>query len=193
MRAEICDHDQNQQQPWPHLAGITHSAEIPLKTYLLIEDMVGIKEQIWPLNFDMVGESLCIMVHDLGMESWHKIPQTPSYPIIGEGIFENGCLHWLVSDLVNRKPNEQRKLVCFDVAKEEFGLIDPSKYQAERDWTFEDLVLLDGEVGLAYNNVGQSVEIWVLSKHEWVLHCRFDKKMPLPSGYIKILGSWNEE
>ncbi|GJT92687.1 xylulose kinase-1 [Tanacetum coccineum] len=152
--------------------------------------------KIWPLNFDMVGESLCIMVHDLGMD-----------------------------DLVNRKPNEQRKLVCFDVAKEEFGLIDHPKYQAERDGTFKDLVqldgevglaynnvgqsvkiwvlskyewvlhcqLLDGEVGLAYNNVGQSVEIWVLSKYEWVLHCQFDQKPPLPSGYIKILGSWNKE
>ncbi|GKF32268.1 F-box domain containing protein [Tanacetum coccineum] len=57
------------------------------------------------------------------------------------------------------KFNEQRKLVCFNVAKEEFRLIDHPKYQAERDGTFKDLVQLDGEVGLAYNNVGQSVKI----------------------------------
>ncbi|GJT37168.1 ribonuclease H-like domain-containing protein [Tanacetum coccineum] len=106
----------------------------------------------------MVGESLCTMVHDLGTD-----------------------------DLVNQKPNEQRKLVCFDVAKEEFWLIDHPKYKAERDGTFKDMVQLDGEVGLAYTKVGQSIEIWVLIKHEWVLHCQFDQKPPLPSGYLKIL------
>ncbi|PWA98378.1 F-box domain-containing protein [Artemisia annua] len=160
--------------------------DICTNTYKMV--CVVLQEQIWPTNFDMVSESLCTMVHDLGTDSWREIPQTPSYPITGEGIFANGCLHWLVSHLEYREPNEQRKVVWFDVTKEEFGLIDTPKYQAQGDWIYEALVELDGDVGLAYNNVGHSVDIWVLNKNEWVLHCRFDQKPPLPSDhYIKVL------
>ncbi|PWA37889.1 F-box domain-containing protein [Artemisia annua] len=70
------------------------------------------------------GPECTVMVHEFGTNSWREIPQVPSYPITGEAIFANGCLHWLVSHVAK---DGGIGVIWFDVNKEEFGLIDPPK------------------------------------------------------------------
>ncbi|XP_071719720.1 putative F-box protein At1g32420 isoform X2 [Rutidosis leptorrhynchoides] len=149
---------------------------------------------------DVVKEDLCTMVHVLGTDSssWREVPQVPPYPISGEGVFANGCLHWLVSYHLKYWPfGLARKVICFDMMNEEFGLIDPPNTLTY--WGREHLVDLDGQVGLVYNDVmrrNRYVEVWLLNPDTkcWVIHCRFDKKPPLPLDmFIKVIGYWNKD
>ncbi|XP_071741829.1 putative F-box protein At4g38870 [Rutidosis leptorrhynchoides] len=155
---------------------------------------------------DVVKEDLCTMVHVLGgtddssSSSWREIPQVPPYPISGEGVFANGCLHWLVSYNLKYWPfGVVRKIICFDMNKEEFGLIDPPNKHNYMGGRGEHLVDLDGQVGFVYNGVTfhqRYIEVWLLNPKTkcWVIHCRFDKKPPLPlNSYIKVIGYWNKD
>lgn len=157
---------------------------------------VLVRDQVYPSNTDLVMEKICTMVHDLGTDSWRKIPQIPSYPITGESVFAGGCLHWLVgSDVVYSQTNEfGEKIIWFDLRKEEFGLIDTPKHTRGYCWINQHLVDLDGEVGFVYNDVDTSIEVWVLKKKNWVMHCRFYQNTALvPTGPIKVLGYWNKD
>ncbi|PWA94140.1 F-box domain-containing protein [Artemisia annua] len=141
-------------------------------------------------------KKLCTMVHVLGTnKSWQEIPQVPSYPIVGEGIFANGCLHWLAS-YHDSPTKDERHVVSFDVKKEEFGLINPVKtvsYPTKREFNSclcDHLGNLNGQVGYFCN---RTTEVWVLDhKKEWVLHCNFEGH-DFPYGYLKVLGCLNKE
>ncbi|XP_071694356.1 putative F-box protein At1g53370 [Rutidosis leptorrhynchoides] len=137
---------------------------------------------------DVVKEDLCTMVHDVlggttnssSSSSWREIPAVPPYPISGEAVFANGCLHWLVSTLLQYLPyNATRKVVCFDMTKEEFGLIDPPNTLTNHWVTREHLVDLDGQVGLVYDDISSRhtsfIEVWLLLNH----HHHKTKKMVL--------------
>ncbi|KAM0005097.1 hypothetical protein Hdeb2414_s0221g00838241 [Helianthus debilis subsp. tardiflorus] len=81
---------------------------------------------------------------------------------------------------------------------EEFGLIDLPKTQRHvsvRDKIVpERLVDLHGEVGYVYNRELSSLEVWVLKQREWVIHCRFEHRPPLPAyDMVTVLGSWNKD
>ncbi|GJX02581.1 F-box domain containing protein [Tanacetum coccineum] len=82
-----------------------------------------------PINsLDKVTKKLCTMVHVFGTNSWREVAQVPPYSITNGAIYANGCLHWLVSYLdIKTEDNSGRPIICFDVEKEEFGLIDPPK------------------------------------------------------------------
>ncbi|XP_076892196.1 F-box protein At5g49610-like [Bidens hawaiensis] len=67
-------------------------------------------------------QRVCI-IHDSGMYWWREVAQNPAYPIRGGGVFAHGRLHWLASRNDNSY-NDGRKIVWFDVNKEEFGLTD---------------------------------------------------------------------
>ncbi|KAK9068080.1 hypothetical protein SSX86_012191 [Deinandra increscens subsp. villosa] len=140
-----------------------------------------------------VNQELCAMVHVLGTDSWRKIHRVPAYPVSGEGVFANGCLHWLISDDDDDGYPAYlgRPVVSFEMAKEEFGLIDPPQ-ERPSGWVREQLVDLDGEVGYAYNIVNRRMEVWVLKEGGWVVHCVFKQRSPLPSSFIKVLGFWNQ-
>ncbi|MFS7926629.1 putative F-box domain-containing protein [Helianthus anomalus] len=147
-------------------------------------------------NLHELKEDLWTMVHVLGTGSWRKIPQVPSYPITGEGIFANGCLHWLISDKYDdyRAAYLGRPVIKFDLAKEEFGVIRPP-HGLPVYLVKEQLVDLHGEVGYVYHIGNHGVEVWVLKERGWVMHCEFDQKWPLShsSGLIKVLGFWNDD
>ncbi|XP_071699791.1 putative F-box protein At4g38870 [Rutidosis leptorrhynchoides] len=161
---------------------------------------------------EVVKEDLCTIVHVLGgtedSSSWREIPVVPAYPISGEAVFvfANGCLHWLVSDLLKYWPsNAPKKVICFDMMKEKFGLIEPPNTRIRRGR--EHLVDLDGQVGLVYDDFRTSscIEVWLLLNQNqynnkttkcwsWVLHCRFDRKPLLPPKmFIKVIGYWNKD
>ncbi|XP_071699742.1 putative F-box protein At1g32420 [Rutidosis leptorrhynchoides] len=160
---------------------------------------------------DVVKEDLCTMVHDVVLggtansssssssSSWQEIPAVPAYPISGEVVFANGCLHWLVSISLKYWPFDAlRKVICFDMTKEEFGLIDPP-YNTRIHRCTEHLVDLDGQVGVVYDDISMrhtsSIEVWLLNHKTkcWVLHCRLDKKPPLRlDKFIKVIGYWNK-
>ncbi|KAJ0672656.1 putative F-box domain-containing protein [Helianthus annuus] len=146
-----------------------------------LEDLYQLKEDLWT------------MVHVLGTDSWRKIPQVPSYPITGEGVFANGCLHWLISDEYDdyRAAYLGRPVIKFDIAKEEFGVIKPP-HELPDYWVNERLVDLHGEVGYVYQIVNHRMEVWVLKERGWVMHCEFELKPPLPGGLMKVLGFWND-
>ncbi|XP_071685625.1 putative F-box protein At4g38870 [Rutidosis leptorrhynchoides] len=136
-------------------------------------------------RFDnLIKEGLCCtMVHDVvlgGTDSWREIPLlVPPYDITLGGVFANGCLHWLglgYGPLI-------RKVVFFDMAKEEFGSIDaPPNTRSLMD----HLVDLDGQVGLVcYDDNSRCIKVWRLLKETttttttttkscWVIHCCFD-------------------
>lgn len=84
-------------------------------------------------------------VYDLGTDAWREIPQVLSYPIDGEGIFAHGCLYWLASTIAS-SINNGRKVICFDVMKEDFGLINPPKRTGVGSIDYQ-LVNLNGEIG----------------------------------------------
>ncbi|PWA81029.1 F-box domain-containing protein [Artemisia annua] len=149
-------------------------------------------------NPEEVRKNLYTMVHVFGTKSWQKIPQVPSYPIQGEAIFANGCLHWLVSyhDSPKSPSKDKRHVVWFDVKKEEFGSIDPPETTSNRpnrkygNWSCDHLVNLNGQVGYFCN---RTTEVWVLNhKNEWVLHCHIDDKH-FSYGYIKVFGCLNKD
>ncbi|XP_071717837.1 F-box protein At2g23160-like [Rutidosis leptorrhynchoides] len=153
---------------------------------------------------DVVKDDLCTMVHVLGggtgdsSSSWREIPQVPPYPISGEAVFANGCLHWLVSYQLKYWPSGvPRKVICFDMTKQEFGLIDPPRTLAV--WAKEHLVDLDGQLGLVYDDVSgrkHCIEVWLLNPETkcWVIHCRFNKKPPFPRNqFMKVIGYWNKD
>ncbi|XP_071726087.1 F-box protein At2g23160-like isoform X2 [Rutidosis leptorrhynchoides] len=160
---------------------------------------------------DVVKEDLCTMVHDVvlgatansSLSSWREIPAVPAYPISGEAVFANGCLHWLVSHSLKYWPLDAlRKVICFDMTKEEFGLIDPPAYNTRiHNRCTERLVDLDGQVGVVYDDDistrhTSSIEVWLLNHKTkcWVLHCRLDKKPPLRHDtFIKVIGYWNKD
>ncbi|KAK1418960.1 hypothetical protein QVD17_28114 [Tagetes erecta] len=156
---------------------------------------VEVRKPVRSSNVDyQVKEDVCTMVHVLGTESWRKIPQVPCYPITGEGVFANGCLHWLISDEDDddRPTYLGRPVVSFDVVNEGFGLINPPQ-ERPSGWVREQLVDLNGKLGYVYNIVNRIVEVWVLMERGWVMHCEFRQKPPLPRGFIKVLGFWNED
>ncbi|GJW79541.1 F-box domain containing protein [Tanacetum coccineum] len=146
-------------------------------------------------NTDVAQKYLCTMVHEFGTNSWREIPQVPYYSITGEGVFVNGCLHWLVSQLDVPTQDGGRPVIWFDVEKEEFGLIDPPKRMCDlwRDYScgYDHLVDLNGEVGYV---CCRTMEFWLLNhkKKEWVPHCRFAKEIT-PDAYIRIMGCWNKD
>ncbi|KAJ0672663.1 putative F-box domain-containing protein [Helianthus annuus] len=143
---------------------------------------VVLREHVSGPNFYHVNEGMYTMVHLLGTDLWRKIPQVPSYPITGEGVFANGCLHWLISNECygDHSPYLGRRVVSFGVTNEKFGLINV---------LMEDLVVWLGSNRLIYM---VKLDVWVLKERGWVMHCEFDQKWPLPSGTIKVLGFWNE-
>nr|GEZ55462.1 F-box domain-containing protein [Tanacetum cinerariifolium] len=147
-----------------------------------------------PINsLDKVTKKLCTMVHVFGTNSWREVAQVPPYSITNGAIYANGCLHWLVSYLdIKTEDNSGRPIICFDVEKEEFGLIDPPKRMCDtwRNYSYYDhLVDLNGEVGYVCS---RTMGVSVLKQKEWVAHCRFEKQI-VPYGYIEVLGCWNKD
>ncbi|KAJ0499222.1 putative F-box domain-containing protein [Helianthus annuus] len=133
-------------------------------------------------------EDLYTMVHVLGTNSWRKIPQIPSYPIKGEGVFANGCLHWLIRDRYDYYGVYLAKpLISFDMAKEEFGLINLPQ-ELPSNWGIVRLVYLHGEVGYVYH-IRHKLVVWVLKEKGWVRHCEIEEKPSLRN--LKVLGFWN--
>ncbi|XP_076912123.1 F-box/kelch-repeat protein At3g06240-like [Bidens hawaiensis] len=118
-------------------------------------------------DVNKLKENPCAMVHVLGTDSWRKIPHVPCLPIAGEGVFVNGCLHWLTRNSEN--------------------------IASGYDLVMEQLVDLNGELGYTYNIVDRGVKVWVLKERGWVMHCEFEHKPPLVHGSIKVLGVWNEK
>ncbi|GKE99710.1 F-box domain containing protein [Tanacetum coccineum] len=111
---------------------------------------VLLKEYTLPYKPDMVKKNLCTMVHVFGTNSWREIPQVPSYPISGEAVFANGCLHWLASYSDIKTGDGGREVIWFDVNKEEFGVIERPKSMCalwRHSWSDHRLVNLNGEVG----------------------------------------------
>ncbi|GJW81643.1 F-box domain containing protein [Tanacetum coccineum] len=153
---------------------------------------VLLKEDAPPDTPDMVKKNLCTMVHVFGTNSWRDIPQVPSYPISGEAVFFNGCLHWLASYSDIKTEDGGRPVIWFDVEKEVFGLIDPPKRMCDlwRKYSCRSQVVdLNGEVGYVCT---KTMEVWLLNhKKEWVPHCRF--KEIVPYGYIDVIGCWNKD
>nr|XP_043633262.1 uncharacterized protein LOC122604433 [Erigeron canadensis] len=151
-----------------------------------------------PLSIDLITENLVTMVHVLGTDSWRTISNVMSYPTKGEGVFAHGCIHWLFACLDLHQLFEgkdgRNKVVCFNVAQEEFALIDLPRQTIEGE-RVDHLVDLLGEVGLVFDNVGESVmEVWVLKQKKlWVIHCRFSKSEPLKNGIIRVIGYWNKD
>nr|GEU96462.1 hypothetical protein [Tanacetum cinerariifolium] len=142
---------------------------------------VLLKEYVPPDKPDMVKKNLCTMVHVFCTNSWREIPQVPSYPIFGKAIFANGFLHWLASYTYTDIKTEDggRPVIWFDVAKEEFGLIDPQKRMCDKDSFRYQVVDLNGEVGYVCT---VTMEFSLLNhKKEWVPHCRFKEEI-VPDG-----------
>ncbi|MFS7926618.1 putative F-box associated interaction domain-containing protein [Helianthus anomalus] len=117
------------------------------------------------------------MVHVLGTHSWRKIPQVPSYPITSEGVFANGCLHWLAVCKRDKFP-----IIRFDMKTEKFWLIK-SPRKITTGLIRVHLVDLHGQVGFLYMVMDYIVEVWVLKERQWVMHCKFEPKPPLPKGF----------
>ncbi|KAJ0478343.1 putative F-box domain-containing protein [Helianthus annuus] len=167
----------------------------PINTPLQFESGLGFDEST--NSFKMVcvmanlhpdKEGLCTMVHVLGTGSWREIPQVPSHPMCGEGVFANGHMHWLTS------MNVYCPIIRFDMKTEEFGVIKPPRKGPLGSYVH--LVDLNGEVGFVYIAMNYSVEVWVLKERGWVMHCGFDQKPHLGCGYcsrgLMVLGLWNE-
>ncbi|GJR30217.1 F-box domain containing protein [Tanacetum coccineum] len=120
----------------------------------------------------------CTMVHVFGTNSWHEIPQVPSYRIYGKAIFAHGCLHWLAS---YNDEDGAKQVIWFDVKNEEFGLIKAPKTISKLSKRIfnhcvgDHLVNLDGQVGYFGN---KTTEVWVLDdKKEWVCYTVILKTM----------------
>ncbi|XP_076898858.1 F-box protein At5g49610-like [Bidens hawaiensis] len=139
-----------------------------------------------------INPQLCI-IHDSGMYWWREVAQNPAYPIRGECVFAHGRLHWLACHNDNSYYDE-RKIVWFDVKKEEFGLTNfaPEIGLYGLYGQYGQLVDLNGEVGFAYKYDGIGIELWVLKREEWVLHCRFDQDM-LRYIDVVVCGCWNDD
>ncbi|MFS8033497.1 putative F-box domain-containing protein [Helianthus anomalus] len=150
--------------------------------------------QVKPVNDNMVD--LWTMVHVLGTDSWRKIPQVPSYQVVGRGVFANGCLHWLVSngydDYCDR--HLRRPVISFNMEKEEFGLINPPRERLKSFSVSEHLVDLNGEVGHVCTMFEYDrMEVCVLKETGWVIHCKLEEKPPVQyHDFSKVLGFWNE-
>ncbi|KAJ0703975.1 putative F-box domain-containing protein [Helianthus annuus] len=138
-------------------------------------------------------EEACAMVHVFGTRSWRQISQISLNPMIftrppnfPKAVFACGCLHW---------QDGYGKIIRLDMRTEEFGLIDlPNVQRHGAEHVRSGLVDLHGEVGYVYCRFLSSLEVWVLKQREWVIHCRFDHKPPLPA-YISIavIGCWNRD
>ncbi|XP_076881636.1 F-box/kelch-repeat protein At3g06240-like [Bidens hawaiensis] len=137
-----------------------------------------------------IARKLRAMVHVLGTDSWRKIPQVPASYITGEGVFAKGSEHWLSEDY--RKVSIGKQVISFDMAKEEFGLINSLDQIYSGMISKEQLVDLHGELGYVYQISDHMVEVWVLKEAGWVMHCLFEKKPPLFRDIVKVLGFWNE-
>lgn len=138
-------------------------------------------------------KNLFTMVYVLGTDSsWREIPQIPSSPVTGNAIFAHGYLHWLsyYDGYMQTDRDEAKRVIRFDVSKEEFGSIDIPK--KKRDRVRYQLVDLHGEVGLVYHYLYISIEVWVLKQKEWVMHCQFRQHF-FPRGVIRVLGRFNKE
>nr|GFA26652.1 hypothetical protein [Tanacetum cinerariifolium] len=155
---------------------------------------VLLKEDAPPDKPGMGKKNLCTMVHVFGTNSWREIPQVSSYLITGKAIFANGCLHWFASYSDIKTEDGGRPVICFDVKKEEFGLIDPPKrmHDIRRNYSCLDQVVdLNGEVGYVCTN---TMEFWILNnKKLWMPHRRFKKEI-VPDGLlIDVIGCWNKD
>lgn len=147
----------------------------------------------WQMKLADVRKNLRTMVHVLGTNSWIEIPQVPDYPITGEGVFSHGYMYWLAACVDESPNNDPRKVIWFNVKKEEFGWIDLPKETQTQDESFisHRLVDLHGELGYEY--MCNNIEVWVLKKKEWVVYCRVDQKPPFPHQEIMVLGQWNKK
>ncbi|KAJ0716820.1 putative F-box associated interaction domain, F-box-like domain superfamily [Helianthus annuus] len=121
------------------------------------------RKQVQPKFNPVKDEHLCTMVHVLGTHSWRKIPQVPSYPITSEGVFANGCLHWLANCKHDKFP-----IIRFDMKTEKFRLIK-SPRKRTTDLIRVHLVDLHGQVGFVYMVIDCIVEVWVLKERQWAL------------------------
>nr|GEW53330.1 F-box domain-containing protein [Tanacetum cinerariifolium] len=134
------------------------------------------------------------MVHVFGTNLWREIPQVSSYPITGKAIFANGCLHWFASYSDIKTEDGGRPVICFDVKKEESGLIDPPKrmHDIRRNYSCLDQVVdLNGEVGYVCTN---TMEFWLLNdKKLWMPHRRFKKEIGPDGLLIDVIGCWNKD
>ncbi|XP_076933320.1 F-box/kelch-repeat protein At3g06240-like [Bidens hawaiensis] len=160
------------------------------KSYM--EDSVGLGFDDSTNTFKMVfiETKLRAKVHVLGTDSWRKIPQVPASYITGEGVFAKGSLHWLSEDY--RKISLGKQVISFDMAKEEFGLINSPDQIYSGMISKEQLVDIHGELGYVFQISDHMVEVWVLKETGWVTHCLFEKKSPLSRDTVKVLGFWNK-
>ncbi|KAJ0703974.1 putative F-box domain-containing protein [Helianthus annuus] len=150
-------------------------------------------------TFKMVvlSPSVRAMVHVFGTRSWRVIPLNPITTRLDGfniscnqlAVFVCGCLHWLIGN---------GKIIRLDMRTEEFELIDLPKTQRHvslrHEMVPDRLVDLHGEVGYVYCRFLHGLEVWVLKEREWVIHCRFNHRPPLPAyAMVTVLGSWNKD
>ncbi|KAM0038774.1 putative F-box associated interaction domain-containing protein [Helianthus debilis subsp. tardiflorus] len=157
-----------------------------IKTVFVIlkEPLLSLQQYIKP--------QLCTMVHYSRSSSWQEIERIPAYPISSEGVFAHGRLHWLASRHKFWSYKDGRKIVWFDVKLEKFGLTDTPKLKGDgRDVNYEQLVDLNGEVGIAYRCNGIHIKLWILKPEGWVLRCWFD--LDLLPDYVLVSGCLNKD
>ncbi|KAJ0703929.1 putative F-box associated interaction domain-containing protein [Helianthus annuus] len=156
-----------------------------LKTVFVI-----LKEPLLSLQY--IKPQLCTMIHYSKSSSWREITQIPAYPISGEGVFAHGRLHWLASRHKFWSYKDGRKIVWFDVKLEKFGLTDTPKLKGGgRDVNYDQLVDLNGEVGIAYRFNDIHIKLWILKAEGWVLRCWFD--LDLLPDYVLVSGCLNKD
>ncbi|MFS7926626.1 putative F-box domain-containing protein [Helianthus anomalus] len=136
-----------QHETKPRLSVKDHSSGLGYDDSTNTFKLVCIVEVKPTVNDKLVD--LWTMVHVLGTDLWRKIPQVPSYRVVGRGVFANGCLHWLTSNGYHDycDPYLKRPVISFDMGKEEFGLINPPHELLKCGPVNEHLVDLHGEVG----------------------------------------------
>ncbi|PWA95118.1 F-box domain-containing protein [Artemisia annua] len=174
---------------WPRASKVFYSCGLGLDDSTMTYKIVCImrKERFDEATNEFMVE-FCTLVHVLGTSSWREIPNPPCYrTMTNEGVFVHGCLHWYTLC--------PHKIVRFDVKKETFKLIDPPKYM-KKNCANNQLVDLHGELGLVYHADNVSMEVWLLKKNEWMLHCKLDRRQPIPDDcqvMIKVLGCGNKD
>ncbi|GMN43756.1 hypothetical protein TIFTF001_012960 [Ficus carica] len=143
------------------------------------------------------------MVYTLGeSSSWRALSNHLRCPVYGKSVFASGILYWvgLTKHMDgnylehNDEFNKIKKIVAFDVAKEEFRLRScPGPFRIFH------LVDLKGVLGVVDCSSRSHLEIWTLRDYErenWVKEYRIEIRAPnlmhCTHNGIEVIGLWKE-
>jgi F-box interacting protein len=133
-------------------------------------------------TYKIVGvfdDDLSAQVYTLGgAGSWRAVSEGPPCPLLGRPVYSCGALHWLCGD-------DEGKIVCFDVGKEEFGLISRPEFRSSH------LLDLRGELAIVDRSSDTHVEIWVMKeygKKEWVKEYKIGVKGVRGNEFVEVVG-----